>query len=600
MRRRPTECLFGLSEYPTFTMAFRSQLHVRPSTLLLCLLAVSGALTACGGSGDVDDTVVAESSTSTPAASTEDNAEALISTSTPSTDTEVADGSASDADMAPTLPEETILPPEAQYTETMATAQANSTANCSIIPAIPAVPSGAKLVTAFGATPNDSTDDTAAIQKALDGMKSGEWLVFPSGKYLINKSIKLKVANTTVYGAGATIHATNPTDQAIWIQADGVRVYSFTKTAVTTTRQTTPWSAGMTIYASNADGSRKAVNNVVIQGNKIINAGTPGTNLANSAGSAGIIILKGYRFLVANNTVQRSLADAIHITSGSRDGRVIGNTVRENGDDMVAVVSYAAGGSGALGSGSKTYSDWTNKQASGINKNMYIANNDLAGQYWGRGITMIGADGVTVRNNKVYNSPMGAGILLAREASYQTFGTRNILIDGNTIDQTQTMNPPYNPGNKFTTSKITGHGAIEIHSVIFKDEAAIGQLSTDLAVRNVAMVNNKITEVDAPGMRIGQASGSSVSAVDPATGKTVTRSTQAGRIENLALEKTAMNGVHHRVPMSISTTTVQTTSTWCSGNTNSGSGITSGACKMTAKPAVTGATLSCTSTGQTG
>ena len=532
-------------------MAFRSQLHVRPSTLLLCLLAVSGALTACGGGGDeIDDTVVAESSTSTPAASTEDSAETLISTSTPPTDTEeVADGSASIADTAPTLPEETILPPAAQDVattppgaqdvattppgaqdvatilppaaqdvETTATAQANSTANCSIVPAIPAVPSGAKLVTAFGAKPNDSTDDTAAIQKALDGMKSGEWLVFPSGKYLINKSIKLKVANTTVYGAGATIHATNPTDQAIWIQADGVRVYSFTKTAITTGRQTTPWSAGIAVYADNSDGTRRAISNVVIQGNKIVNSGTPGTPEANSAGSAGIIVFKGYRFLIANNTVQRSLADAIHMTSGSRHGRVVGNTVRENGDDMVAVVSYI-GGNILSASGSKTYTNWASKQANGINQNIYIANNDLAGQYWGRGITMIGADGVTVRNNKVVNSPMGAGIMMARETSYQTFGTRNIVIDSNTIDQIQTMNPPYNPGGKFTTAKITGHGAIEMHSVIFKDEAAIPTLKSDLSVRNVMLINNKINQVDAPGLRFGVVGGSTVTGVDPATGR---------------------------------------------------------------------------------
>ena len=48
-------------------------------------------------------------------------------------------------------------------------------------------------------------------------------------------------------------------------------------------------------------------------------------------------------FLVAENTVSRSLSDGIHVTSGSSYGRVLKNTVKETGDDMIAVVSYVGG-----------------------------------------------------------------------------------------------------------------------------------------------------------------------------------------------------------------------------------------------------------------
>ena len=60
-----------------------------------------------------------------------------------------------------------------------------------------------------------------------------------------------------------------------------------------------------------------------------------------------------------------------------------------------------------------------------------------------------------------------------------------------------------------------------------------------------------------------------------------------------------MSNVHHSNPFSVSTDGVQASSLWCSGNTNNGAGISSGACLLKAKPAITGATLTCTSAGQT-
>lgn len=38
--------------------------------------------------------------------------------------------------------------------------------------------------------------------------------------------------------------------------------------------------------------------------------------------------------------VRRSLSDGIHVTQGSRNGRIINNQVLETGDDMIAIVSY--------------------------------------------------------------------------------------------------------------------------------------------------------------------------------------------------------------------------------------------------------------------
>jgi hypothetical protein len=70
--------------------------------------------------------------------------------------------------------------------------------SCAALPAIPARPSRVKSVADFGAHPNDSVDDTDEIQKALDSLEPGQWLVFPPGRYIHSRSLKVKVANTVL------------------------------------------------------------------------------------------------------------------------------------------------------------------------------------------------------------------------------------------------------------------------------------------------------------------------------------------------------------------------------------------------------------------
>ncbi|RZU00920.1 right-handed parallel beta-helix repeat-containing protein [Rivibacter subsaxonicus] len=457
-----------------------------------------------------------------------------------------------------------------------AAAAASGDGACMTVPGVPAVPGSARKISDFGARADDAEDDTAQIQAALDSLAPGEWLVFDKpGRYLIGKRLSIRRPNVTVYGAGATIHATNPSDQAIMIQADGVRLYRLTKTAVTTSRQSTPWSAGIAVYLD-VGGKRTPVKNVVIQGNTITNAGPDDSPEANGAASAGIILFKAYNFLVAENTVKRSLADGIHITSGSRDGRVLANKVRESGDDMLAVVSYV-GGKAAESSGERAAEDWATRQDAGINKNIVLANNDLQGQYWGRGISLLGVDGATVKGNTVAHSPMAAGILVARESSYLTFGVNNALIEGNTLREIQTSEPSYNRGGKWKSLSLTGHGAIELQNMLFKDEAAIAVLRQDLAVRNVLVRNNTIDKARGAGVRVGAATGIAAGERLPVRGS----------IESVGLDRNTMTAVGSG--LAITAEGVQAGSLWCSGNKRDGQAATSNLCQGAAAPSVKGA-----------
>lgn len=387
-------------------------------------------------------------------------------------------------------------------------------------------PLSAVSVRTFGAFPDDGIDDTAALQRALDG---GGTLVMPPGQYLMNSQIYMRKISTYLYGPGATLHATNPESMSITIEADFTGVYGLRFTAVTTTRLSAPRHARIAVYKEIA-GVKQIVRSVSIVGNVI--APIDGSVDKNSASAGGIMLLRAVNFLVSGNTVVRTLSDGIHITGGSRDGRVVGNTVRENGDDMIAVVSYASSGEPALNTAADLRANWADRVNNRLVQNILISGNNLSAQYWGRGITVIGGRDVTIDSNVIDNTPLGAAILIAREGGYQTFGPRNVRVTNNAITRNQTARSPYDPDGSFATRPRTGHGPIEVHSSIFEDEAADATLRTELAVRDLAFLNNSIKTSATAAMRVGVESTGSRSAIGPG-GITVTRRLVTGDVVNL-------------------------------------------------------------------
>lgn len=53
-------------------------------------------------------------------------------------------------------------------------------------------------VTTYGATANDATDDTTAIQSALDAAKPGDVVSIPAGTYLISSALSPKVSTAVI------------------------------------------------------------------------------------------------------------------------------------------------------------------------------------------------------------------------------------------------------------------------------------------------------------------------------------------------------------------------------------------------------------------
>ncbi len=353
----------------------------------------------------------------------------------------------------------------------------------------------------FGAVGDGRSDDTAALQRALDTLRPGQWLVFPPGVYVHSARLNVTTPDVVIDGRGATLHATNPYDQAVMIQASGVRVHGFVMTAVTDTRQSAAWQSRIAVWRHGV--GLAPLERVAIVANRIVEGGGPGTPLANSASSAGIFVHNARDFLVAGNTVRRSLADGIQITGGSRRGQVVFNTVRETGDDMIGVVSYVSE-TEAYPAPAQTALSLGALRDGNLAQDILIADNDLAGQYWGRGIAVVGAEQVGIWRNTIDATTHAAGIYLAREHGFGTFGVRDVRVESNRITRVQVTDAAYLPASmNWARGARTGHGAIELVAHQYDDETAQPVLRSELVVRRVRIAGNRIEQALAEGVRVG-------------------------------------------------------------------------------------------------
>jgi hypothetical protein len=454
---------------------------------------------------------------------------------------------------------------------------------------------GRKLgVREFGAVGDGHHDDTAALQRAFAALQPRDTLRFGPGSFVHASRLVIGAAGVHLLADGATLHATNPADQALLIQADGVVVRGFTLTAVTDRRRDAPWESRIAIWR---DGARaaSAVRDVHILDNRIVEAGPapgrsqggpaasggsdrggprhPATALANSSSSAAIFVHHAARFTVARNLVRRSLADAIHVTGSSTQGRVVGNTVRESGDDMVAVVSYLPS---------------QREHARGVPtlvRDVLIAHNDLAGQYWGRGISVVGGEAITIRGNRIDAATHAAGVYIAREAAYRTHGVRGVRVSGNTITRVQTVAPDYSVLEPARAGVRTGHGAIEVVAQIADDERPDAGPRRALGIDGVLIDGNVVRDIGTDGIRIGDGWGQRRSIERPGNdGATRTVGITSAPVRRVTLRDNRFEAVRHAALVVFNADDAARVLV-CHGNTIDGRALSDAACDKAASTA---------------
>ena len=282
-------------------------------------------------------------------------------------------------------------------------------------------------VATYGAFGNDSTDNTAAINAAIAAARSqGKMLYFPPGTYRISQS--LEIGGLTVSGAGnsSILKGTQTTNFRV----------------VTVTRN----NSGTSISNLKVTGS--VLKRDFISVGIFIDHSANFTikNVTVDTGTGGIQSWGGSNGLIVNNLVSNTLADCFHNTGGSSKIIIANNTTGNCGDDMISVVSY-------LGEP--------------ITHNILIQDNVVSGQTNGRGITVVGGKDVTIQRNKISNS-YAAGLLVASEPSYNTYGVNNVLVKNNVLTNVGnlaighaglfvSMDNPGQPGSNmsFENNKVT-------------------------------------------------------------------------------------------------------------------------------------------------
>ena len=458
------------------------------------------------------------------------------------------------------------------------------------LPALPSKPANVVNVQSFGALPDDGLDDTLAIQTAINSLQPGQWLVFPAGTYEHRTRLTVRTPGVVLWSEGATLRATNPDDMAVMLAADGASIYNFTLTAVTVSRLYAPWHARIAVYDETERGTPLRDN--VVQGNRVVNGGEPGTATANSASTAGIYVEYADNFLVAGNEIKRSLADGIQVVRGARNGRVLFNTVRESGDDMIGLVSYIASGDWTLESAASEAANLERRRDRELVRNVVVAYNDVSGQYFGRGISVVGGADITISHNSISKTAEAAAILVAREASFLTWGVNNVLVEDNMLSQVQTLTPAYTPTGWDASGGVTGHGGVEIHAFVLEDELGYGNLAEALKVQNIRVNRTSIMDTLDAGVRVGVGTGESASySATRQDGSVVTRTLTGGTTGRIDLSDIAMSGIGG-APLQILANTTNSDNVYCEGLTLNGLATTSPACGGS-RPLVSGALRSC-------
>ncbi|SIT46241.1 conserved hypothetical protein [Paraburkholderia ribeironis] len=245
----------------------------------------------------------------------------------------------------------------------------------------------------FGVQGDGMTDDTAAIQVALN---SGLPLYFPPGIYLYSNTL---TATGSIAGAGWTSILQCTTSQGqnasiYWNNASNFKVQN------------------LQFFSQNATGYYNNENAGPVNLEGCSEFEVSGCKMNNCAGQA--VMMRGCtNGKVFGNTLLNIWHDGIHATGASADITITNNEVINGGDDAFSVVGY---------------------QGNGVRpRRITISHNRVTGTKYARGIAIVGAQEIVVIGNQIYNS-MAAGIYVAAEASYSTFGNNNIKIADNILD----------------------------------------------------------------------------------------------------------------------------------------------------------------------
>ncbi|WP_219642063.1 right-handed parallel beta-helix repeat-containing protein [Cohnella sp. CFH 77786] len=308
-------------------------------------------------------------------------------------------------------------------------------------------------VKSYGAKGDGKSDDTAAIQAAVNkvGKSGGGVVFFPNGVYKVSDSIVVSHDRVTLEGQswGAELRMVKHPKRIIVIEGswdNTVKNLKLTLGLSNVTRHDQDFG----IYVTNG-ASHFLIERIFGNGKGIMVRGNVATGT------------------IRDNRIQNTLADGIHLTGGARYILVTGNELSNTGDDSIAVVSY--------------------QSQKVLTKQIVIAGNTVRNSR-SRGIAHVGGYQVEIRDNRIQGTA-SSGILVDRDNNYQTYSPVNTLIEGNTVTGAGTYG--LKGGNQFgiEVSKGAAYVTITDNTVNGSKSRGISVAANRTIIRNNVSSNNE-------------------------------------------------------------------------------------------------------------
>lgn len=318
-----------------------------------------------------------------------------------------------------------------------------------LLPGVPAqADAPAPIIVQYDSGKTDWQDD---LQRIFDkAAANAQRVELPAGTFF--HSGILVIRGTEVSGAGtATIlEGTTPNKSAVMLAGSSSKLTNL-KLVFKATKRSAYDEASLLLIK---EAQNFAVSNLTLDGSDC----------------AGIFVLGASYGTIENNEVNNTLSDSIHITGASHDITVRGNTIHFSGDDGIAVVSY--------------------EKYPKKSEHISITHNTVLDNKFARGISAVGGDDIDITDNLVRCMQGYAGIYIASEPSFKTFGATHIKVRRNTV--------------KGCGGPKIGHGAIMVYTeyhdnehIVISDNTLLDSPGVGIRVlgkgnRDITVENNTI------------------------------------------------------------------------------------------------------------
>ena len=306
------------------------------------------------------------------------------------------------------------------------------------------------------AAPNGSSDDSAAIQNAIDvaGRRGGGVVALPAGTFIVNSHLVLK-SNVKLTGAGpATVIEAGPSFLATEGPGGGYPIISTAGASNATVANLTADQSSNTLDGNVAT----RLSSYVVEGRNSSNVVIDGVYVRNPF-TYSIAMVDSTKFCIENSNVQVVVSDrynqldGIHILDSSW-GQVINNVV-QSGDDGLAAHTI-----------------------DGSVHDVLYANNKVHGGNIANGL-QIAVGNFPIYNIRIENNDFYGSLFGIRTGYYdnRTGAVYNVLISDNYIHTLA-------QGQRFPAIKIGGFGGLG-------------------PIRNVTVTNNRVCQAGTSSVQPG-------------------------------------------------------------------------------------------------